>query len=295
MEQTIQTEKTPRKKRRVWKVLLCVLLALVILMGAIVVGNVIANRSFTTTFYQITSDKVSDNIRIVELSDLHNNEFGEKNGSLVERIASLHPDLIVYAGDMMNAGDTDYSVLFDLSDQLSEIAPIYACYGNNELVQALKYDDTFVEQLKAHNVTFLSNEVLDVEVKNSVIQFVAVSEDVNQYDVETNRGKQCVESLEPTENCRICLTHYPELFLEKLQDKGMDIAFTGHAHGGQIRIPFIGGLYSTGQGFLPKLTQGVVTMEDGTQVVISRGLGDSSFLPRIHNRPELVVVDICWY
>ena len=114
-------------------------------------------------------------------------------------------------------------------------------------------------------------------------------------EISEVNSKKFVESLEPTNNCRICLTHYPELFKEKLLDKGIDIAFTGHAHGGIIRLPFIGGIYSRGEGFLPDLTEGVVTATDGTKVVISRGLGDSCIIPRINNRPELVVVDICWY
>ena len=195
----------------------------------------------------------------------------------------------------MNYKNSDYSVLFDLSDKLSEIAPIYACYGNNEIDQYLFEDKQFTENLEKHNVELLSNEAIDVSVKNSVVQLIAVSDALKQYDIKTNNSKKFVESLEPTNNCRICLTHYPELFKQKLLDKGIDIAFTGHAHGGLIRIPFIGGIYSTGEGFLPDLTDGVVKMSDGTQVVISRGLGDSRKIPRINNQPELVVVDICWY
>ena len=129
----------------------------------------------------------------------------------------------------------------------------------------------------------------------SKIQLIAVSDGVDQYDVKTNNSKKFIEKLEKTDACRICLTHYPELFLEKLKNKDIDIAFTGHAHGGLIRLPRIGGIYSSGEGFFPTLTSGVKEMENGTQVVISRGLGSSSFFPRINNQPELVVTDICWY
>ncbi|MBO7520279.1 MAG: metallophosphoesterase family protein, partial [Clostridia bacterium] len=210
-------------------------------------------------------------------------------------IENLGPDLIFYAGDMMNYKNSDYSVLFNLSDKLSRIAPIYACYGNNEIDQYLFEDKQFADKLKSHNVNLLSNESADVKVKNTVIQLIAVSDDLKQYDIKTNNSKRFVEALDSTNNCRICLTHYPELFKEKLLDKGIDIAFTGHAHGGLIRLPFIGGVYSTGEGFLPDLTEGVITATDGAKVVISRGLGDSRKIPRINNQPELVVVDICWY
>lgn len=289
-------KQAPSKKKRFRiKTLGGILLFLCIVAVLIVTVNVVVNQSFTVSFYAIRSDKVSDNIRIVELADLHNAEFGKGNEKLVSRIRTLHPDLIVYAGDMMNYMDDDYSVLFDLSDQLGEIAPIYACYGNNELDQQMFRDKRFVSQLAEHSVVLLSNEALDVEVNGSVVQLIAISDDVKQFDVETNNAKKFLEKLEPTGNCRICLTHFPELFKEKLLDRGIDVAFTGHAHGGLIRLPRIGGLYSSGEGFLPEFTSGVVEAEDGAQVVVSRGLGNSIFIPRINNQPELVVADICWY
>ena len=292
-----------KKRKTVRKIILAVVIILIAVFLITLGGNMIVNRNFTVSFQQIACDKVSDNIRIIELSDLHNSEYGKNNSKLIAKIKSLHPDIIVYAGDMMNEQDNDYSVMFDLSDKLSKIAPIYACYGNNELDQQLFFDKTFRDQLKKHNVTLLSNEAKEVEVKNSVIQFVAISDNVEQYDVKTNNAKKFIENLEPTDNCRICLTHYPELFNEKLLNKDIDIAFTGHAHGGQIRLPYVGGLYAPGQGFLPKFSSGVVEAEDGTKVVVSRGLGNSSeatgikglVIPRINNRPELVVVDVCWY
>lgn len=288
-------EEKGKRKHKKLKILLLLVLLLVIGLITTVGVNIYINRSFGVTFYQLRSDKVSDNIRIIELADLHNKEFGDGNSKLIEEIRDLHPDLIFYAGDMMNYHNDDYSVLFNLSDELSEIAPIYACYGNNELDQYLFEDKEFVNKLESHNVELLSNEAADVKVKNTVIQLIAISEGADQYDVETNNSKKFAESLEPTSNCRVCLTHYPELFKQKLLDKGIDIAFTGHAHGGLIRLPVIGGLFSSGEGFLPEMTEGVMTAKDGTQVVISRGLGDSRKIPRINNQPELVVADICWY
>ena len=285
----------PKKRVSVFRVILTAALVIIAALIVTVAVNVVLNENFTVSFYQIRSDKVSGNIRVVELADLHNKEFGKNNKKLINKIKSLRPDMIVYAGDMMNYRDSDYSVLFDLSDSLSEIAPIYACFGNNEIDQYLFEDKGFKDEWRSHNVNILSNEALDVEVSGSVVQLIAISDDLKQFDMSTNNGKKFIENLEPTNNCRICLTHYPELFLEKLLDRGIDIAFTGHAHGGLIRLPKIGGIYSRGEGFLPKLTAGVVTVRDGAQVVISRGLGSSSIVPRINNRPELVVVDISWY
>ena len=270
----------------------------IILVAAIVLTlgvNILINRNFTVSFYQIRSDKVSNNIRIVELADLHNTEYGEGNCKLIEKIKLLKPDLIFYAGDMMNYKNSDYSVLFHLSDELGKIAPIYACYGNNELDQQLFVDKTFKDKLCKHGVNLLSNEAKDVKVDSTVIQLIAISDDIKQFDVETNNAKKFLNSLKPTDNCRICLTHYPELFNKKLLNWGIDIAFVGHAHGGHVRLPRVGGLYSNGEGLFPKYTEGVEETADGTQLVISRGLGNSGIIPRINNQPELVVTDICWY
>ena len=279
-------------KGRVLRILgIFVIIAIIVILCS----NIVINKNFTVTFYQIRSEKVADNIRIIELADLHNKQYGENNIKLIDKIKALHPDLIFYAGDMMNFKDSDYSVLFDLSDELNKIAPIYACYGNNELDQYLFEDKGFTKELEKHGVNLLSNEKTEITVGRSKLQLVAVSDGVEQYDVETNNAKKFIEKLEPTDACRICLTHYPELFLEKLKDKDIDIAFTGHAHGGLVRLPKIGGIYSNGEGFFPTLTSGVNEMENGTLVVVSRGLGSSSFFPRINNQPELVVTDICWY
>ena len=291
-----KTAQNPKKVKPLWRKIVEVLALILAVVLVLLVGvNIFLNKNFTVSFYQVRSDKVSDNIRVVELADLHNAQYGKENAKLVAKIKALKPDLIFYAGDMMNYKNSDYSVLFTLSDQLADVAPIYACLGNNELDQYLFEDKSFVKKLEEHKVNVLSNEAREVKVGNTTIELIAVTEGVEQYDVETNNAKKFVESLKPTANCRICLTHYPELFLSKLLNKNIDIAFTGHAHGGHIRLPKIGGLYSNGEGFLPKLTEGVETMTDDTQVVISRGLGNHNLIPRINNQPELVVVDICWY
>lgn len=291
-----QTAQKEKKNKPLWqKIVKIVALVLVVAIVATVGVNIILNRNFTVSFYQVRSDKVTDNIRVVELADLHNATYGKDNEKLVAKVKALKPDLIFYAGDMMNYKNSDYSVLFTLSDKLSEVAPIYACLGNNELDQYLFEDKAFVKKLSSHKVTVLSNEATDVTVGNTTVQLIAVTEGAEQYDNPNTNAKKFVGSLEPTNNCRICLTHYPELFLNKLFEKNIDIAFTGHAHGGHIRLPKIGGLYSNGEGFLPKLTAGVEEAADGTQVVISRGLGNHNVIPRINNQPELVVVDICWY
>ena len=133
-------EKTGKRMPKKLKVFLLLVLLLVVGFITTVGVNIYLNQNFMVSFYQLRCDKVSDNIRIIELADLHNIEYGEGNSKLIKQIRELHPDLIFYAGDMMNYRDSEYSVLFHLSDELSEIAPIYACFGNNELDQYLFED-----------------------------------------------------------------------------------------------------------------------------------------------------------
>ncbi|MFQ8733842.1 MAG: hypothetical protein ACLSAC_27290 [Enterocloster bolteae] len=93
---------------------------------------------------------------------------------------------------------------------------------------------------------------------------------------------------------KLLLVHYPEYFLDGIEDLPIDLALCGHAHGGIIRIPFVGGVYAGEQGFFPELTEGMHELGNST-VIVSRGLGNSHKIPRINNKPELVVIDVNWY
>ena len=108
-------------------------------------------------------------------------------------------------------------------------------------------------------------------------------------------GKDFFEkAMSADDNFKLLLTHYPEYFLSKLNAYDIDLAITGHAHGGQVRLPFIGGLYVADQGLFPKLCDGY--HEDGnSKFIVSRGLGKSGIVPRINNKPEIVIADISWY
>ena len=277
------------------KKLLAGLLAVVLVLGGILLYNLQMNKSFITTFYSVTVDKPVEDLRIVLLSDLHLHEYGEDNADLVRKIQNLAPDLIAVAGDMNIDTDTDYHVVLDLMHQLVDIAPVYYAPGNHEW--AGRYaggSDTIFDDIQATGVHWLNGGYEDVEFKGKKLRIGGFFEwPRTQLERENSRAVADAmngETNELDDICTILICHCPEVLNTSLELYQFYLVLSGHAHGGQMRIGSHG-LWSTSQGFLPKYTSGVNRMGE-SQVVISRGLGDSEPFPRIFNQPELVVVDV---
>lgn len=245
------------------------------------------NKSLTVGKYIEESLKISENndgLCIVQISDLQNTEFGHKNKRLINKIKSLEPDIIVITGDIVDCHRTDIYSALDFAKEISKICKVYYVCGNHEGVlgnyKRLCYD------LRENGVIVLNNEsVYFDEEKN--IRITGMTDPYFGFvkDIPSMLKKKAAEDKNAF---NILLSHRPELF--KIYAKsGFDIAFCGHAHGGQIRLPFIGGLFSPHQGFLPKYTSGVY--QNGSfKMIVSRGLGNSVFPFRIFNRPEIVKV-----
>ena len=283
------------KIKRVLKTIAAVLLALIFLLGAYVGYSVWVNQHFITTFYTVSVDKPVSDLRIVELSDLHLHEYGERNEELVQKIKNLSPDLIAVAGDMNIDENTDYSIVLDLMEQLVEIAPVYYAPGNHEW--AARYamgSDTIDVDIAATGVHWLAGSYEDVTINGNALRIGGFFEWPRE-ELERNKSKEVASAMNQETNdlssvCTILISHCPEVMYTSLADEKFDLVFSGHAHGGLVRIGSQG-LYSTSQGFLPKYTSGVNQLGK-SMVVISRGLGDSEPFPRINNQPELVVVDV---
>lgn len=268
-----------------------IIAVLVIVVLAVCIYNLLDQSDIDVTFYQVTSDKVSDNVRIVVLADLHLKEFGENNSKLVTKISNLKPDIIACVGDMNIEDKDDYSVVTTLCEQLVDIAPVYYSLGNNEYVAMLFNNSNIVPDLRDLGVHVLDDESEVVSIKDTRLNIGGLSQGKDQFE---RYGHDFFDKYIEEDFFKLLLVHYPEEFQGELEDYPIDLALCGHAHGGQVRLPFIGGLYSTGEGFLPELTEGYHTISN-SNIIISRGLGKSSFMPRINNPPELVVVDLCWY
>lgn len=260
--------------------------AIMLVIGAMYIYK--GSKTIDITTYQIKSEKISNGIRIALLTDLHSTEIDEGNKNLIQSIKDCKPDIICYSGDMINWSDTNYEVTLNLTRELVKIAPVYYGLGNHEYYKYVKKNRDFMDMFQKAGATMLNNTYETIEIKGNTIDIGCICEAPEQYE---KYKPDIVNQMEQSKNFKLLLAHTPELYMGTLNDKDINLALAGHAHGGQIRIPYIGGLYTPDQGFLPKLTTGMYEY-DKTTLVISRGLGDHTFVPRINNNPELVIIDI---
>ena len=220
---------------------------------------------------------------IVQLSDLHNARFGEGQTRLLAMVRAQSPDAIVITGDLIDDARGDYGPALELARGCAAIAPTYFVTGNHEKLSP-SYE-AFLPELEKTGVIDLSGKTVTLE--NGVT--LTGAQDAGFIGRENYAGY--VASLAPKAGgYRILIAHRPE-FAASYAAAGFDLALCGHAHGGQIRLPFIGGLYAPGQGKLPRYTAGLYGEGDMTMLV-SRGLGNSVFPFRVNNRPEVVVLTI---
>ena len=288
-----------KKCKNVLMHLLTVLLVLILLVAGVCGYFVFLyprDQDFVETYYQVQSDKLTSNLRIVLLSDLHLREFGEKNSELVGRIQDLQPDLIAIVGDMNDKEIDDMHVVTDLCAQLVEIAPVYYVPGNHEWPKIVFAGSTLAKDLEGIGVHFLIDRYETVTIGSNTILVGGIAEAPASYE---KYASAFLEDFAAQSGFKLLLVHYPEYYLEgsgALVGKSIDMTLCGHAHGGLIRLPVLGALYTPDQGFLPDLTEGVQYIA-GTKVIISRGLGDGvdKVIPRINNPPELVIIDANWY
>ncbi len=269
----------------------------VILLVLIYFFILLINKLVGVTEYKIVSEKIPENFNgytIVQISDLHNEEFGKDNVRLIEKIKATNPDIIVITGDLIDSYNTDIPKAEVFVTEVVKIAPTYYTTGNHEY---RLYDDylVFEETMKSLGVHVLHNEGDVVEIDGEVIQLLGLDANMNQngrYYVPNNENVQVYEILNQLNDENIysvLLSHRPELF-DIYVNENIDLTLTGHTHGGQVRIPFLGGVIAPNQnGLFPKYDSGLFE-EDGSTMIISRGLGNSSFPIRIFNQPEIVVV-----
>lgn len=290
-----RSRKTRKKKGGIAK-WVALAVVLVVLMTAAALGLSYENETgifseeLETSFFHLYSQKVPSgrNIRLVVLSDLHNKEFGEQNIELVERVEKLSPDLILLAGDMVNKFEDRTDVAVDLCRRLVEIAPVYYGIGNHEgnmmYVNGLRIDGL----LREVGAKVLINQSEDIVVQDTPVSVGSVSTSVLDFD---EYSAPFVAEFEQKDTLKILIAHCPDLFYEKMADVNVDLSVAGHFHGGQVRLPIIGGVYAIGQGFLPKYCDGMFTLTN-SHLFVTRGLGSSHSFPRINNRPEIAVIDV---
>lgn len=293
-----------------------VLLALVLVAAAFVGFNIYQNQTFEETFYTLYADTIQDHVRLVVISDLHQLQFGPENAELISRVEALEPHAIIIAGDVIEKTDPDVDMVLRLCEHLQAIAPVYYGFGNHEnhvvygndltkrfldakreitpktLVDftPLEQNSRLTEGLKALGVTVLQNSAVTAELNGSMIDIGGVSTGLDGF---WDYSGQFVYSFtqQTPDHYKLLICHRPEVVMQYLKDESIDLALCGHLHGGCIRIPGKGGLYASDQGLFPDYDAGLY--ERGMlNMIVSRGFAGIRWIPRILNKPELVVVDL---
>ncbi len=242
------------------------------------------NRSIDVTAIEIKDDipKGFDGYKIVQLSDFHNSKMGDK---IIEKLKAIDCDIIVMTGDMVDSRNTDASGSVDFMKKAGEIAPCYYVTGNHEARAKSAYDE-IVEEIKNFNVTVLDNKVCTLTKDGDEIKLVGIHD--GGFDFSKSLGALLKETIKDEDGYKILLAHRPE-YIDEYDN--VDLILSGHAHGGQFNLPFIGAVFAPGQGFFPEFYAGLYE-KDGKNMVVSRGLGQSLFPFRINNRFEIVVIEL---
>ena len=287
------------KRRKRWPRVLLWLLAAALLACAASVY--ISYQVLTVSRYELHNEKLTGGVRLVLLTDLHNNSFGKGNRRLVETVRRQEPDLIVLCGDLVNRGEEDTSVAEELIRALIDIAPVYASYGNHEKDHETRFGSDFTALYTAAGATVLEGDWEDLTVNGQSLRlggiygYCLTDKILGPGDSRRWEAEFLQEMLD-TDALTVLSCHMPVTWISYggLDWWDVDVVLCGHAHGGQVRLPGIGGLYAPDQGWFPGREAGVYLSRDGERaMVLSRGLGSSPVgVPRFNNSCEIVTVDL---
>lgn len=285
-------------KKRIFRSFLAILVVMILGGILFLTTGYYASRELEVNTYSIRAN-VSESIRIVHISDLHNAEFGDNNETLVNTIAEQNPDLIFLTGDMINDDNEDIHVIILLVSQLQKIAPVYYGYGNHEVSWEENFGTELRDALTDAGAIIVEDSFVDTEVNGTDLRIGGCMGYYRSWGMLTkdpekqNMQASFADDFESTDRLKILLNHIPTQWVdwEHANDYDVDLVFSGHYHGGCIRIPILEqGIYAPYEGLFPKYTKGVTEWKKAT-CIQTAGLG-SEHLFRIYNPPEVVVLDI---
>lgn len=282
-----------KTKKRI--IVLCIVAILVIASVVWIAWGNTALELNTTRVTNSTLPSAFNGFRIAQISDLHNTTIGNDNETLLTLLEQADPDIIVITGDMIDSRNTKVDVALKFAEHATAIAPCYYVSGNHES-RVTEYG-ALKEGLKARGVTVLENAKTTLTVSGESITLIGVDDPTlcsdaslaaktEQFMMNDTLNKLVNEQ----DGFTVLLSHRPELF-DTYVTHGVDLVFSGHAHGGQFRLPFVGGVIAPHQGLFPKYDAGLYT-EQHTTMIVSRGIGNSILPFRVNNRPELVLVEL---
>ncbi len=249
----------------------------------------IDNFTFQVNYYDF-SNYAPESLKgsvMVQISDLHNESFGRSNSFMIQEIEKINPDYVFFTGDMVSAEDRDFSGIYSLAEAVGNKYKCFFIIGNHELALPESKYDELVKNLEEYGVTFLDNKKIDLTEDVCLYgldykEKYYIRKDYNEQDMENDLGKA------DKAKYNILITHNPNDF-DTYTSWGADVVFTGHTHGGMVRM-FDVGIISTDRTLFPQYDGGIYTNEEGV-MLNSRGLSRGHIGIRLFNRPELVVVN----
>lgn len=269
----------------------------IIILGIILIFLIIfiafENKHLETNYYTIESEnlpKSFESFEIAHISDLHNCQIGKDNKRLISQLKTAAPDIIVITGDLIDSRNTKIDVAVSFIKEATKIAPCYFVSGNHEGRMPAEYEE-LKRELSKLGVTILENDSVKIERNGEFINIAGIKDPVFYADLERpDLTENSLIAANKNDGFTVLLSHRPELF-DLYVKHNYDLVFTGHAHGGQFRVPFIGGLFAPHQGKFPKYDSGLYQNSD-TSMLTSKGIGNSLFPFRVNNRPEIIVATL---
>ena len=245
---------------------------ILVLFVTLVIWGVYCDNTIAITNYCVNNTKNDAKLKFVVITDLHNKEYGEKNADLAELVKEQNPDFIAVCGDMVNRGDPDTTKMKDVLEKLSKIAPTST--------GAVLLDNEYIKFTK-NGKSVLIGGMSDYPY----YEFYTPDDDVPSRTLWEEFAEKAKN------NFTILLHHQPEYIAEDAKKTDIDLIVCGHTHGGQIQLPFIGGVIAPNQGLFPKYDKGEFDL-DGTKMIVCAGLSNPVFIPRINNQVEIDVVTV---
>ncbi len=272
------------------------LAAIIVILLILVIWTVWSNTALELNTYTITNNNVPsgfDGFRIAHVSDLHNAEIGNDNEKLIDMLNQSEPDIIAITGDIIDSRNTDIEAALKFAEKAVNIAPCYYVTGNHE-ARIEEYENLKL-RLAELGVTVLEDERLELERSGEEIAILGVNDPSFQTDYLFGDSAKIINDTLKTltsesDTYTVLLSHRPELF-EVYTEYNLNLVLSGHAHGGQFRLPLIGGLAAPNQGLFPKYDAGLYS-DKGTNMIVSRGIGNSLFPFRFNNRPEIILIEL---
>lgn len=287
------------------KLLICILFIFFLVIAVVILISIYENRHFIVKEYQVAGAKVPEafsGFRIAVITDLHNQQFGEKNVQLLKAVKAQKPDIVICAGDLLvGKPDVDFTAAVNLVTELAKLYPVYMAMGNHEYRLKL-YPETYgdmwqryYEKTKLPGVIWLDNETVYLDRNTEKIGLTGLSMDAIYY----RRLKKTAMPKDYLVQCcpfpdraifQILLAHNPDYFPEYAA-YGADLVISGHVHGGMVRLPLLGGCISPMLKLFPRYDRGA--FHHGNRIMLlSAGLGNHTIKLRVNNPPELMMIEL---